>query len=675
MPKIKTRETRKDINVLDKSAVARARMRDAYLHSKNATESASNDGHNTPEEYADERTQTFVEGTVRRASHTASEQSKRLIKNGRDTIKKRQDPSGVAEKTPESVYSPSPPTSSDSKAPFLKSEAPKIAKKRSSVTEKNTYAATNGTLEHSSVAQSSTFNIHSINNGGQRTNFGLPTSPDRRNGGREAFSPARRVVYEEPAKELQRPTATTNGGRLNAVTRFRSRNGSSSDLNTARGERKDVRIVGRSRSKAAIKSRGVPIKTPSVVGNAPKTIRKNTIAARNAAKKAAAGIQFVAKAIIDATKALLTTAKGAIIAFAGGGGVVLIVIIVICLIGMIVKSPFGIFFSGRTRDNGAVSASVAVAQVNYDFNARLEALQDGDYAAIDISGQMADWPEVLAIFAVKVAGNNDVDAMDVAVLDQKRVSKLKAVFWDMNEISSSVETIVYPDSDPNDDIDDSWSECILHITISSKTADEMRSDYHFSSHQNEMLDELLENREMLLELIGDLEYISVEAEDLLRRLPDDLSDERRAVIKVATSLVGKVAYFWGGKSLVIGWDDRWGTIQKVWATGSSTTGTYRPYGLDCSGFVDWTFYNASDGAYYPSRGAGTYGQHAYSTNISWEEAMTGDLVFTPEDSHVGIVGGRDENGNLLIIHCSGDGVAITGVGGFVSVSRPDCFAS
>ena len=46
----------------------------------------------------------------------------------------------------------------------------------------------------------------------------------------------------------------------------------------------------------------------------------------------------------------------------------------------------------------------------------------------------------------------------------------------------------------------------------------------------------------------------------------------------------KVNYFWGGKSLVIGWDSRWGTLQ-VWASGGPTTGTYRPYGMDCSGFM------------------------------------------------------------------------------------------
>ena len=56
------------------------------------------------------------------------------------------------------------------------------------------------------------------------------------------------------------------------------------------------------------------------------------------------------------------------------------------------------------------------------------------------------------------------------------------------------------------------------------------------------------------------------------------------------------------KSLVIGWDARWGEVRQVTAAGSSTTGTYRPYGLDCSGFVDWVFYNQSGGSYVIGHG-------------------------------------------------------------------------
>ena len=79
------------------------------------------------------------------------------------------------------------------------------------------------------------------------------------------------------------------------------------------------------------------------------------------------------------------------------------------------------------------------------------------------------------------------------------------------------------------------------------------------------MDELLENRDLLTQLAGDLTITGADAKDLLAALPEDLSPERRVVIEKALSLVGKVTYFWGGKSYIIGWDSRWGRIQKVTA--------------------------------------------------------------------------------------------------------------
>ena len=157
---------------------------------------------------------------------------------------------------------------------------------------------------------------------------------------------------------------------------------------------------------------------------------------------------------------------------------------------------------------------------------------------------------------------------------------------------------------------------------------------------------------MLATLAGDLTISDTTAKKLLADLPADLDPERRAVVETACRLVGKVNYFWGGKSLVIGWDSRWGQLTKVWADSNSTTDTYRPYGLDCSGFVDWVFYNVTDGEYVIGHGGGVHMQHTYCTPISWNEAQPGDLVFYPDDEHVGIVGGRDESGNMLIIHCT-----------------------
>ena len=156
------------------------------------------------------------------------------------------------------------------------------------------------------------------------------------------------------------------------------------------------------------------------------------------------------------------------------------------------------------------------------------------------------------------------------------------------------------------------------------------------------------------------------------RLPEDLSMERRMVVTYALALVNRVDYFWGGKSLVLGWDDRWGEMMEVTAEGDDTTGTERPYGLDCSGFVDWAFYNASGGSYIPGQGGGAAAQHGQCADIPWEEVQPGDLVFYPEDDHVGIAAGRDGQGRLLVVHCAAGagGVMLSCSNGFTQAARP-----
>lgn len=390
------------------------------------------------------------------------------------------------------------------------------------------------------------------------------------------------------------------------------------------------------------------------------------------------GVRQLGQWAAAAAKTIVHTVKAAVSGLfaAGGSVVVLILLLLLIMVSAIAASPFGILFSNESSTPDAVPISAAIAQVNYDFNAQLEALQEADiYDDVTIAGEMADWVDVLVIFAVKTAGSNDADATDVVTIDADRVNRLKAVFWDMNIITSTVETIHHADSDPDDDTDDSWTEKILHITITGKTAAEMVTEYGFTAQQMTAVEELLEQREMLEELIGNLTAISADAADIIRNLPANLAPERREVIKTACSLVGKVNYFWGGKSLVMGWDSRWCAVQKVTADGSSSTGTYRPYGLDCSGFVDWVFYNATEGNYIIGHGGGAASQHTYCTAISWADALPGDLVFYPDDTHVGIVAGWDEDGNILIVHCASgyNNVVITGKEGFVSIGRPIYF--
>lgn len=387
----------------------------------------------------------------------------------------------------------------------------------------------------------------------------------------------------------------------------------------------------------------------------------------NAAKKlggtAVQAIKVVGRGVASAVSSILS---------AGGGAVVLVLLLTVILVAAIVASPFGILFSNESREAGVVPISAAVAQVNYEYNERLEELQTADsYDSISVTGKSVDWVEVLAVFAVKVAGA-DADAADVATMDADRIARLKAVFWDMTAITHRIEVIHHPGSGEGDD---GWTEKKLYITITAKTAEEMKTAYHFNRNQIAALDELLEQRDLLRELIGDVYSVSGDTAALLRDLPEGLSPEREAVVRTACSLVGKVNYFWGGKSLVIGWDARWGELRQVTAAGSSTTGTYRPYGLDCSGFVDWVFYNQSGGSYVIGHGGGATMQHSYCTDISWADAQPGDLVFYPDNSHVGIVGGRDANGELLIIHCASgaNNVVVTGVSGFTAAARPNYY--
>ncbi len=388
-----------------------------------------------------------------------------------------------------------------------------------------------------------------------------------------------------------------------------------------------------------------------------------------AARAAAAAAKKLAEAAAKAVKELISA-----LASLGGGTALFIVFSIVIVAGAFLASPLGILFADEQQADDTVPLATAIAEIQGEYHVELERLQNGDFVSVQIVGQAPDWREIVAVFASKTAGTED--GVDVFTLDEERVELLRQVFWDMCEITTATQNVDVPDSDPDDEVDDSHTGIALTITITAKTAEQMRLIYAFTKYQNDALDILLENLGSLNIPMGSLTISQEDAIALLENLPDDLDPARKVVVETAVQLVGRVSYFWGGKSLTLGWDDRWGVPMEVTAAGSGSTGTVRPFGLDCSGFVDWTFYNATGGSYYPGRGGGAATQHSYCTNISWIDAQPGDLVFYPDDSHVGIVGGKDADGNLLIVHCSGgaNGVVITGSAGFTSVARPDCFA-
>ena len=144
-----------------------------------------------------------------------------------------------------------------------------------------------------------------------------------------------------------------------------------------------------------------------------------------------------------------------------------------------------------------------------------------------------------------------------------------------------------------------------------------------------------------------------------------ISSARSQVLTVGLSLVGKVEYFWGGKYYGTGWNSEWGTLKKVTAAGDRTSGTYQPFGLDCSGFVDWAYRTA--GVSDKLKAGGTWYQYNNTTPITAAQLQPGDLGFMlsgGRTTHVGIYVGKDSSGNRLWVHSQGGEGVVVGTCGF-----------
>lgn len=394
--------------------------------------------------------------------------------------------------------------------------------------------------------------------------------------------------------------------------------------------------------------------------------------------KAAKFSERLSKAVIHTAQAFVKSILTAL----GGMSVALVVFVIIAAVMAVVSTSFGIFFS--TFDNTAGTKQVAqiVAETNYEFNQKVKEIENSVaydsivYHCLPDGGSdllITNWTDVVAVFSARVSGDKN-HALDVVTMDEKREKLLKETFWDMNELTYRTEKIIRRHNGKK------TVKIKLHITLTSKKCSDMYEFYHFTKYQRQSAEELLkpEYAQMLSELIGAMDITGNNVEisdaalrDILDNFPEAVSEKRKATVKTAFSLVGKVSYFWGGKSSAIGWDSRWGTPKKVTAAGSNTTGMTIPYGLDCSGFVDWVFNNTF--GVVVGHGGGARSQYSYCRKISWAEAQPGDLVFYPDLGHVGIVAGYDGEGNVLIVHCSLNGVVVTGRVGFTLVGRPEVF--
>lgn len=492
MPDIKTRDAVKGtVKVIDKSAVAAERMKNAYIRTKDKAEHNVFAAESSPEEYAADRTLIGTETAAHEVAHGLDKAGRKGVKTTKENISKAKD------------YFQQRKTDLPKKQA---QDAMRRVRRSADATQK-----TIKTMDRSSKAIKQT----------------------AKSTGKAAVKTTQKTI--KTAEQTARTTIKT--------------------------------------TQAAAKTAQ---KTAQVTAKAAKTAAHT---ARATAKATAAGIKAAVKATAAAVKAIIAGTKALIAAIAAGGWVAVVIILVICVIGLIVGSCFGIFFSGEDSGTGQTMRQ-AVQEINADYQSQIDTTRANlTYDKLEMSGSRAVWPEVLAVYAVKTTTDPD-DPQEVATVDDSKKAILKDIFWQMNEISSRTESkteeVITETDDGHGNIVETTTtvtRTYLYITVSHKTAEEMAEHFNFTADQRQQLSELLdeENRRLWSAVL----YGIYSGDD--------------AIVKVALSQVGNVGgepyWSWYGFNPRV----EWCACFVSWCfneCGYLDTGT-APKFAGCVGGVEW----------------------------------------------------------------------------------------
>ena len=410
MPDIKTRDAVKGtVKVIDKSAVAAERMKDAYIRTKDKAEHGVFAAESSPEEYAADRTLTGTETAAHEAVHGLDKAGRKGVKATKENISKAKD------------Y---------------------FQRRRTDLPKKQAQDAMRRVRRSADATQKT---IKTVDRSGKTIKQTAKST------GKAAVKTTQKTI--KTAEQTARTTIKTTQA-------------------TAKTAQKTVQTTAKAAKTAAH-------------------------TARATAKATAAGIKAAVKATTAAVKAIIGGTKALIAAIAAGRWIAVVVIIVVCLIGLIVGSCFGIFFSGEDSGTGQTMRQ-AVQEINADYQSQIDAtMANLTYDELEMSGSRAVWPEVLAVYAVKTTTDPD-DPQEVATVDNGKKAILKDIFWQMNELSSRTESktekVITETDDGHGNIVETTTtvtRTYLYITVSHKTAEEMAEHFNFTADQRQQLSELL----------------------------------------------------------------------------------------------------------------------------------------------------------------------------------------
>ena len=299
-------------------------------------------------------------------------------------------------------------------------------------------------------------------------------------------------------KELpppQRPLLT-EGAKGGAKTASKGiKNGSKAAKSASKASAKAAKKTAKTSAKAAKKAAKASAK-------AARAGMKASVRAAQAIKRAAiATVKFIkvaVKAIIAATKAVIAGVKALVAAIAAGGWVAVLIIVIIVIVALVAGSIFAIFIPAE--QNGITVYDV-MGELDREFHDKeKELLANCQYDVLTYDGKMADWNEIVAIYAVKL--NLDTEnPQEIATFNEAKADELRNIYRTMNTVRLETRTETKEvkkqvrDEDGNlKEVTETITTTYVTVKRTGLTAMQAADEYDFTDYQIEMLTLLLDEK-------------------------------------------------------------------------------------------------------------------------------------------------------------------------------------
>lgn len=498
MSLIKVRESKEPVKSPKKGSVITSHARNAYIRTKIQGQRAMEDSENSPNEYASDNAQYMMEDAVHNAGRTVTSGTKAAIHKGQEVYWKHK-----AQATAQRAADPAPPSGDVPYADAPHGEVPldyaSVPPEHSSVRipggEHNPMQSKEA-LEKAKIS----YQAKQWTTRKERVDQALQTECNAVAAATEKQADLIHTANMLPGSSVPKQAGISVRGEhcpgQNSAARIVPK-GKRHNLITVR-KTVHAPIKAHGSSQVAVKSTQVTARATQRTAKASyRTARATAQAAKDFAQKAVVAAKATGKFLVSSVKAVIAGAKALVSAIAAGGWVAIVAVVIICLIGLIVGSCFGIFFS--SEDTGSTQTMQEVVRdINDEYIERLDDIKDSvEYDELEMSGARAVWPEVLAIYAVKTTTDPD-NPQEVASITDEKIELLRDIFWQMNKIDHETDDVpemeLVETDDGNGNIVEDWQEVTntyLYITVSHKTAEEMAEELEFDDDQMLQLEELL----------------------------------------------------------------------------------------------------------------------------------------------------------------------------------------